>query len=80
MPLTGEMALNFLLDAVDRALSKYSSDNVDVVKNEETGFLDIIYHSRNNSFSIESGIVGMSRINKAALIRELDRRGVGHSW
>lgn len=80
MKKTEGMALNFLIAAVDRALSKYSADNVDVVMNEETGLVDIMYHSRNNSFPFESGIVGMSSIDRDALVKELDNRNVGHCW
>lgn len=80
MKMTEGMALSFLVAAVDRALQKYSPGNVDVVINEETGLVDVIYHSRNNSFPIESGIVSMSHIDKAALIKELDNRNVGHCW
>lgn len=80
MKLTQGMALSCVVKAVDRALTKYSADNVDVVVNEETGLVDIMYHSRNNSFPIETGIVGMGFIDKESLVKELDNRNVGYCW
>ena len=75
-----EMALIHVVEAVDRALVKYSSDNVDVVKNEETGKVDIIYHSRNNSFPIEVGVADADDIDMAVLSRDLNDRNVGYCW
>lgn len=72
------MSYDLVIDAVDRTLCFYDSEDIDVVVNEETGMVDIIYHSRNNSFPIESGIVSAKRVNKSKLIKELDLRHVGH--
>lgn len=69
-----------ILDAVSRALRKYPAENVDVVGNEETGKMDVNFHSRNNSFAIESGVAMTDNIDKKALARELDSVGVGHCW
>ena len=38
---------------VEEELNEYDSDNVDVMINEETGELDIMYCSDNNSFLIK---------------------------
>lgn len=72
--------LKTVLDAVSRALQKYSSDNIDVVRNEETGFLDVIYHSDKNSFPIESKLVAMENIDKEVLELQLSALCVGHCW
>ena len=72
------MSYNLVIDAVDRALCFYDSEHVDVVRNEETGMIDVIYHSHNNSFAIESDIVSAKRVSKPKLIKELDLRHVGH--
>lgn len=75
-----EMALIHFVEAVDRALLKYNSENVDVVKNIETGKVDIIYHCRNNSFPIEVGVADADHIDMAVLSRDLDDRNVGYCW
>lgn len=69
-----------VINAVDRALGKYDSENVDVVRNEENGMLDVIYHSNNNSFAIEVGIANFTDVDIKALEAELDSRDVGHVW
>ena len=33
-----------MIEAVDRTLEKYSSDNVEIVVNEMTGLFDVIYN------------------------------------
>lgn len=78
-----EMALVWAIEAVDRALNEYDSDNVDVVKNEETGMLDIIYHSDNNSFAIQTNVSNPKYLNeygKETLVKELNKRHVGYCW
>ena len=75
-----EDLIEIVLDAVDQALGKYSSDNVDVVHNEETEMLDVVYHSKNNSFTIESGIAYTDEIDLDELENELDKLNVGHCW
>lgn len=78
-----EMALIWVIEAVDRALDEYDSDNIDVVKNEETGMLDVIYHSNNNSFAIEVNVSNPKYLNeydKKMLVKELNKRHVGYCW
>ncbi len=74
------MSHELVVEAVDRALCFYDANNVDVVKNEETGMLDVMYHNNNNSFGIDVDIVNARKVNKAKLIKELDQRGVGYCW
>ena len=73
-----EMALIHVIEAVYRALDKYSSDNVDVIRNEETNMLDVFYHSRHNSFSIESNVASFDDVNIRELKEELDCLDVGY--
>ena len=75
-----EVALMKVMDAVGRALEQYSSDNVDVVADELIGKVDIMYHSRNNSFGIEVGVADMKNIDKVRLAKCLDAVGVGYCW
>lgn len=71
-------ALFHVVLAVDRALNKYDSDNVDVVYNIETGMLDVMYCSGNNSFCIEETNVPLDDINIGELLVELEERDVGY--
>ena len=76
-----EMALIHVIEAVERALCKYSSANVDVMRNEETNALDIVYHSRHNSFSIENNVAYFSDFsNIRTLENALDDLDVGYVW
>lgn len=78
-----KMAVIAIVEAVDRALEKYTSENIDVIRNEETGKLDVIYHSDNNSFPIEQNFIDplcISKEHKEALIKELNKRNVGYCW
>lgn len=72
--------LNRVVAAAERALGQYDSDNVDAVRNEETGKVDIIYHSDNNSFAIEAGVADVEDLDLKALAKALDEIGVGHCW
>lgn len=69
-----------IIDAVDRALVNYSSANVDVIRDEERNTLDVFYHSRHNSFPIETTLVDYDDIDIKALEIELDERGVGYCF
>ena len=78
-----EMALTWIIEAVDRALNDYYSNNVDVIRNEETGMIDVIYHSDNNSFVIQANVSNpehLSKNDKKTLIKELNKRHVGYCW
>ena len=71
-------ALDIVLNAVDKALRKYSSDNVDVVYNMETGMFDVMYCCNNNSFLIEATNVLFDDIVFSELFDELIERNVGY--
>lgn len=72
--------LNRVVAAAERALGQYDSDNVDAAVNEETGKVDILYHSETNSFAIEAGVADAEGLDLKALAEELDEIGVGHCW
>lgn len=66
--------------AVENALLKYDTENVDIVKAEETDTVDIMYHSRHNSFPIISNVCsanGLSETDIEKISREYD---VGYCW
>lgn len=65
---------------VEAALEKYSGENIDVVKNEETLHLFVTYHSRHNSFPISNKIYPTDGVDLETLERKLDALYVGHVW
>lgn len=66
--------------AVKNALCEYDSSNVDVVLNEETEMLDIVYHSRHNSFGIAYDIAHCDEVDFNRLEIELNELDVGYVW
>ena len=78
-PMTERLA-NRIVSMVEEELNKYSSDNVDVVLNEETGKLDIMYHSDNNSFLIRATDIDADKVDLEILEEGLDEFSVGHVW
>ena len=78
-PMTERLA-NRIVSMVEEELNEYSSDNVDVVLNEETGKLDIMYHSDNNSFLIRATDIDADKVDLEILEKGLDEFSVGHVW
>lgn len=70
-PMTERLA-NRIVSMVEEELNEYSSDNVDVVLNEETGKLDIMYHSDNNSFLIRATDIDADKVDLGILEEGLD--------
>lgn len=68
------------INAVDKALMAYGKEHIDVVLNEETGWLDIIWHDEKNSFLIQPGIAPLEYIDRQFFINALDIMGVGHCF
>lgn len=78
-PMTERLA-NRIVSMVEEELNEYSSDNVDVVLNEGTGKLDIMYHSDNNSFLIRATDIDADKVDLKILEEGLDEFSVGHVW
>lgn len=74
------MAIKLVVEAVKRALDKYDSGNIDVILNEESNMLDIVYHSRHNSFDIESDVTSANDIDLRQLELALEEYNVGYVW
>ncbi len=74
------MAIKLVVEAVRRALGKYNPENVDVILNEESNMLDIVYHSRHNSFDIESNVANANDIDLRKLELVLEEYDVGYVW
>lgn len=48
---------NFELEyAIEKVLEQYDSDNIDIVVNEESNGIDIMYHSDDNSFCVVENV------------------------
>lgn len=73
-------AFDTLIDKIRGYLYKYDANNVDIILNEETRMLDVIYHSKNNSFPIESGIACYDTVDLKRLEEEIDKLNIGHCW
>lgn len=67
-----------VITAVDKALWDYASDNVDVVRDEETDMLHVMYHSDNNSFAIFDDVAHADFVNMSRLNIELSKRNIGY--
>lgn len=71
------------MDAVNDAITRHPADNVDVVKNELTRMMEVMFHSSKNSFLIHGNIcrrLDLSDNDMNNLIEELDKVHVGHCW
>lgn len=75
-----EEAMEAVIAATHRALCKYVAENVDVIRDDETNKLDVFYHSRHNSFCIESGVADYDDVDINELEIKLDDMGVGYVW
>ena len=67
-------------NAVEEALSKYNAENVDITKNEESGTVDIIYHSRHNSFPIISNVCSSVDLSESDIDKIADCCSIGYCW
>lgn len=69
-----------LAAAIEMALNKYSSDYVDVVYNEMSGYLVVMYCSHNNSFPIFEDVVDADTVDKYEVAKMCDDYYVGLAW
>lgn len=72
--------VNRIVMLAEMALNTYSSENVDVVVNEETGCLYVAYHSDNNSFPLSEDICHKENVDLGELESALDKLHIGHCW
>ena len=72
--------LEIIKNAVETALSQYGADNVDMIKNEENGVIDIMYHSRHNSFPIVSNVCTSSGLSEFDVSNIADYYDIGYCW
>lgn len=69
-----------VVDAANKAICKYDIDEVDVVADEVTGTMIVMYHSDNNSFPIEDTKIPTDEVELGVLANELDKIGVGQCF
>lgn len=70
--------INNIKNAVEKALSKYDTENVDIIKCD--GVVDIMYHSRHNSFSIISNVCTSRGLSEADIEKIADNYDIGYCW
>ena len=68
------------VDAVKKVLQQYDAANIDVLRNTITDMIDIVYHSRNNSFAVKEGVAYYCDVDIDMLEDRLDELGVGYGW
>lgn len=69
-----------VIKEIDEATYDYPSDNIDVVKDEASGNLHIMYHSSNNSFAVKENIAASCDVDLKYIEKMLDQRNMGHVW
>lgn len=63
---------------IENALDEYSSDNIDIARDEITGNLDIIYHSNNNSFAVVPNICSADDVDIDIIKKLSDKYDIGY--
>lgn len=66
--------------AIEIALQRYPKENIDIVRNESTDLLDIMYCSHNNSFPIIDGVIWADQNNYKKVVKLCDKYGIGLVW
>ena len=69
-----------LSDYIEEALNKYSADNIDIIKDEESGYINIMYHSNNNSFAVFADICKADDIDMSVIEHLSNKYGIGYSY
>lgn len=69
-----------VFEAAKEATYKYSCDEVDVVADETTGTMVVMYHSLNNSFPITDTKIRKENVELGVLANELDKIYVGQCF
>ena len=72
--------IKMIQSAVRGALMQYDVDNVDIVRNEVSGMVDIMYHSRHNSFAIASDVCESDGLSESDINSVAERYDIGYCW
>ena len=76
--MTVKEKIKHIEDAVKNALLKYDIENVDIMK--INGAVDIIYHSRHNSFSIISNVCTSNGLSESDIDKIANYYDIGYCW
>ena len=68
-----------LSNYIEEALNKYSADKIDIIKEEESGYINIMYHSSNNSFAVFADICKADDIDMSVIEHLSNKYGIGYS-
>lgn len=58
----------------------YEEEAIDVVKDDETGMLQIVWHSSNNSFTPRNTDIKAEDTDLEELEKALNAMGIAHCW
>lgn len=72
--------IQMIKNAVEVALSQYDTDNVDIVKSETGSTVDIMYHSRHNSFPIVSNVCTSDGLSESDIDKIAEHYDIGYCW
>ena len=69
-----------VIKEIDEATYDYPSANIDIIRDEVSGNLHIMYHSSNNSFAVKENIAATCDVDLKYIEKMLDQRNMGHVW
>lgn len=72
--------IQMIQNAVESALLQYDAENVDIVKDEVNGMVDIVYHSKHNSFAIVSDVCESDGLSVSDIDNVAERYDIGYCW
>lgn len=72
--------IKMIQSAVESALLQYDAENVDIVKDEVSDMVDIMYHSRHNSFAIASSVCESDGLSEYDINNVAERYDIGYCW
>lgn len=62
------------------ALKKFSNEHIDIIHDEETGTIHVLYHDRHTSFPIALDCCKTSEISYAELEALAEKYEIGYVW
>ena len=70
-----KMTFEAIVEPEEQAAAQPAADESDI-----TDMIDIVYHSRNNSFAVKEGVAYYCDVDIDMLEDRLDELGVGYGW
>ena len=72
--------IKMIKNAIEYALCQYDTDNVDIVKSETNNTVDIMYHSKHNSFPIVSNVCTSNGLSESDIDKIAEHYDIGCCW